>query len=83
MIYGTQDLLTEERNACQRGDHTLAEALGVAIDFDAADTRVRDLECVLDDLRAAITEANWRTDMKAELRELVQCISVKLAEAVE
>lgn len=32
MIYGTLDLLTEERNAWQRGEYRLAEALALAID---------------------------------------------------
>ena len=75
MTYGTRDLLTEERNAWQRGDYELADALALAFDAEKSESRAQDLHCVLDDIHTAITESNWRTGTKGDLRKLVRRIS--------
>jgi alkyl sulfatase BDS1-like metallo-beta-lactamase superfamily hydrolase len=79
MIYGTQNLEEQERNAWQRGDYPLAEALQLAIDADEDQERASELQCIVDDIRDEITAANWRTGKKTELRELVEKIVAKLA----
>jgi hypothetical protein len=79
MIYGTQNLEEQERNAWQAGNYPLAEALQLAIDAGNAEERASELQCVVDDIRDEITEANWRTGKKAELRDLVEKIVAKLA----
>ena len=80
MIYGERDLATEERNAWQAGDYQRAQALALAIDAAEDAPRVEELQDVLDAIRERITEANWRTGKKAELRELVEAIINELAE---
>ena len=81
MIYGTRDLLTEERNAWQRGDYELADALARAFDAEKSENRAQDLHCVLDDIHTAITKSNWHTGSEEKLRELVRCIRDMLIEA--
>jgi len=80
MIYGELDLATEERNAWQAGDYQRAQALALAIDAAEDAPRVEELQDVLDAIRERITEANWRTGKKAELRDLVEAIVNELAE---
>ena len=80
MIYGELDLATEERNAWQAGDYQRAQALAQAIDASEAFDRAEALKGVVEAVRERITEANWRTGKKAELRELVEAIINELAE---
>jgi len=80
MIYGDLDLATEERNAWQRGDKRLADALALAMDADEQSALVDKLQNVVDGIRERITESNYRTGKKAELRELVEAIVNELAE---
>jgi hypothetical protein len=74
MTYGELDLLTEERNAWQRGDYPRAEALALAIAAEEDITRADNLQGITDAIRERITAANWRTGKKAELRELIEGI---------
>ena len=81
MLYTDRDLATEERNAWQRGDYAAAELLALAIDLEPDALRADELQSKLDNIRERITEANWRTGKKAELRELVEQIIAELAAA--
>ena len=80
MVYGDTDLATEERNAWQAGDYQRAEALALAMDAGEADELASQLQGVVDGIRERITEANWRTGKKTELRELIEAIVNELAE---
>ena len=79
MIYGTQNLEEQERNAWQAGNYPLAEALQLAIDAGEDQELASELQCIVDDIRDEITAASWRTGKKAELRDLVEKIVAKLA----
>jgi hypothetical protein len=79
MIYETQNLEEQERDAWQRGDYPLAEALQLAIDRGEDQERASELQCIVDDIREEITAANWHTGKKAELRELVEKVVARLA----
>jgi hypothetical protein len=79
MIYGTQNLEEQERNAWQAGNYPLAKALQLAIDAGNAEERASELQCIVYDIRDEITTANWRTGKNAELRELVEKIVARLA----
>ncbi len=81
MLYTDRDLVTEERNAWQRGDYAAAELLALAIDTEQDALRADDLQSKLDNIHERITCANWRTGKKAELRELVEQIIAELAPA--
>ena len=74
MIFGPQDLATEERNAWQRGDYVLAEAYALAMDAEDAEDLASERLAVIEKVDALIVETNWRTGKKAELRELVAAI---------
>ena len=80
MIYTSQYLSEQERAAFQRGDRERAELLGKLIDAETDAERIGELENVIDGIRERITEANWRTGKKAELRDLVEAIVAELAE---
>lgn len=73
-------LSTIEREAWQRGDSLLAAVAAQAADNEDAQTEVERLQDVVGGIRDRITEANWRTGKKAELRELVEAIIGELAE---
>ena len=81
MIYGTKlDYATEERNAWQRGDNQQAEVFAALMEQQETLTENDRLQGVVDGIQERITEANWRTGKKAELRELVESIINELAE---
>lgn len=56
MIYAERDLLTEERNAWQRGDYALADALALAIDAEAWSDHNSVMRQRLDNLRQLIEQ---------------------------
>ena len=74
------DLSAAEREAYQRGDIERAELLGALMDSQEEESRADSLQSIVDGIRDRITEANWRTGKKAELRELVEAIVNELAE---
>ena len=80
MQYDDMDLATEWRNAYAAADDKLAAAFALALDLTDAQAEADRLKGVVDGIRALITEANWRTGKKAELRELVEAIVNELAE---
>ena len=80
MVYTDRNLAEQERAAWQAGNYELAEALAGAMQADEAETERYNLESALQGIRERITEANWRTGKKAELRELVEAIIGELAE---
>lgn len=80
MVYTDKALNEQERAAWLSGNYELAEALALAMEADQAETELYNLRSVVDGIRARITEANWRTGKKAELRELVEAIVNELAE---
>lgn len=81
MLYTDRDLVTEERNAWQRGDYAAAELLALAMDTERDALHAEELQSKLDNIRERITRASWRTGKKAELRELVEQIIAELAAA--
>ena len=80
MVHTDSNLSEQERDAWQAGNYALAEALALAMEADEAETSRYNLESALEGIRGLITEANWRTGKKAELRELVESIVGELAE---
>ena len=74
------DLSAAEREAYQRGDVERAELLGALMDQEDESERADALQNVVDGIRERITEANWRTGKKAELRELIEAIVKELTE---
>lgn len=74
------DFATAEREAWQRGDMAQAAAFALALDAEEAQAETEQLRDIVDGIRERITEANWRTGKKAELRELVEAIIAELAE---
>ena len=80
MVYTDRNIAEQERDAWQAGNYELAEALAMAMEADEAETELYNLQSVVDGIRERITEANWRTGKKAELRELVKSIINELAE---
>ena len=80
MIYGELPLAEMERAAWQRGDHATAELILLAIEHEESVNEAERLQSLIDGIQARITEANWRTGKKAELRELVESIVNELAE---
>ena len=81
MLYTDRDLVTEERNAWQRGDYAAAELLALVVDTEQDALRADELQSKMDNIREWITRASWRTGKKAELRELVERIIAELADA--
>ena len=81
MIYGTEpDYVTLERNAWQRGDYEAADLLALALDAGETQAEADRLQSIVAGIHERITEANWRTGKKAELRDLVESIVNELAE---
>lgn len=74
------DYATLERNAYQRGDMALATACAAAMDAESAADEAGRLRDVVEGIRERITEANWRTGKKAELRKLIEAVINELAE---
>ena len=74
------DLSAAERKAYQHGDIERAELLGALMDSQEEESRADSLQSIVDGIRERITESNWRTGKKAELRELVEAIVNELAE---
>ena len=74
------DLSTAEREAYMEGDYERAELLGALMDQEDEASRADALQNVVEGIRERITEANWRTGKKSELRELVEAIVNELAE---
>ncbi len=81
--YDEVDFETAERNAWQRGDVAQAAAFAAAADAQMAQSEAEQLRDIVDGIHKRITEANWRTGKKAELRELVEAIIAELAEGGE
>ena len=81
MIY-TEDLpLSDiEREAWQRGDYMLAEVAATALAATDATAEADRLQGIVDGIQERMTEANWRTGKKAELRELLEAIYNELVE---
>lgn len=80
MTYDQSDLATLERTAFQRGDTVLAEVAGQALDLEGATDRADALQDVVEGIRARISEANYRTGKKQELRDLIDAILGELEE---
>ena len=81
MIYGTEpDYVTLERNAWQRGDYEQAQAFALLMEQEETLTENDRLQGIVAGIHERITEANWRTGKKAELRDLVESIVNELAE---
>ncbi len=78
--YHETDYATAEREAWQRGDMAQAAAFAMALDAEEAQAETEQLRDIVEGIRERITEANWRTGKKAELRELVEAIIAELAE---
>ena len=81
MIYDTErDYATLERNAWQRGDYEQAAAFAALLEQEETLTENEHLQGIVDGIQERITEANWRTGKKAELRELIESIVNELTE---
>lgn len=65
-------LRDQEREAFMQGDHAKAELLAIAMEQEAMEETLWSAQASLDGIQAAITEANWRTGKKTELRELIE-----------
>ena len=75
MIYGTElDYAQLERDAWQRGDHSQADAYARALEASELETEKDEAVYKVERIQELITQANWRTGKKAELRELVEQI---------
>lgn len=71
MVYGTEpDYSTLERDAWHRGDTYLADVYARALEAETLEAAQSEAQYKLDRIEAIITEANWRTGKKAELREM-------------
>lgn len=81
MRYDEIDLSTIEREAYVTGDARLAAIAALALDAEAEQDRADGLDSVIYGIRERITESNWRTGKKAELRELIENIIAELNEA--
>jgi len=80
MIYEDTNLAEQERDAWQRGDYEAADLLALALDAGETQADADRLQSIVDGIQERITEANWRTGKKAELRDLVESIVNELAE---
>ena len=78
MRYDELDLDLIERRAYVAGNLELAKISALASEAEDLQTEVGDLRDALDYIRTRITEANWRTGKKAELRELIETILSEL-----
>ena len=80
MRYEETDFSTIERHAWAAGDQQTAQLAAAALGYEEAQQRADELENIVGGIRERITEANWRTGKKAELRELIEAIIGELAE---
>lgn len=70
-----------ERAAYIAGDLERADLFGRLMNAEEFEPEVENLSDVVEGIRGRITEANWKTGKKTELRELVEDILSELEEA--
>ena len=70
----------QERAAYMDGDLERADLFGQLMDAEDFEPENEKLSDVVEGIRGRITEANWKTGKKAELRDLIEDILKELEE---